>query len=131
MRAKVHVEDIRKDREALIVTAIPYQINKRVLIEKIAELVREKRVEGIADLWDETNREGMKWGTRYGAEYANRLYRACRRRMTGEMRFVCFTDDTSGLLPGIDARPLPAFENVPAHLAFTPWRKISLWQADM
>ncbi len=60
MRSKVHTEDIRKDREALIVTAIPYQVNKKTLIEKIADLVREKRVEGIADLWDETNREGMR-----------------------------------------------------------------------
>ena len=60
MRAKVHVEDIRKDREALIVTAIPYQVNKKTLIEKIADLVRDKRVEGISDLWDESNREGMR-----------------------------------------------------------------------
>ena len=60
MRAKVEVEEIRKDREALIVTAIPYQINKRVLIEKIAELVREKKIEGISDIWDESNREGMR-----------------------------------------------------------------------
>jgi len=60
MRAKVDVEEIRKDREALIVTAIPYQVNKRTLIEKIADLVREKRVEGIADIWDESNREGMR-----------------------------------------------------------------------
>jgi len=60
MRAKVEIEEIRKDREALIVTAIPYQVNKRVLIEKIADLVREKRVEGISDIWDESNREGMR-----------------------------------------------------------------------
>ena len=60
MRAKVHTEEIRRDREALIVTAIPYQVNKKALIEKIAELVREKRIEGIADVWDETNREGMR-----------------------------------------------------------------------
>ena len=60
MRAKVEVEEIRKDREALIVTAIPYQINKKTLIEKIADLVREKKVEGISDIWDETNREGMR-----------------------------------------------------------------------
>ena len=60
MRARVEVEQIRKDREALIVSAIPYQINKKTLIEKIADLVREKRVEGIADIWDETNREGMR-----------------------------------------------------------------------
>ena len=60
MRARVEVEEIRKDREALIVTAIPYQVNKKTLIEKIADLIREKRIEGIADLWDETNREGMR-----------------------------------------------------------------------
>jgi len=60
MRAKVDVEEIRKDREALIVTAIPYQVNKRTLIEKIAEHVREKKIEGIADIWDESNREGMR-----------------------------------------------------------------------
>ncbi|WP_439541816.1 DNA gyrase subunit A [Hyphomicrobium sp.] len=60
MRAKVEVEEIRKDREALVVTAIPYQVNKKTLIEKIADLVREKRVEGISDIWDETNREGMR-----------------------------------------------------------------------
>jgi len=60
MRAKVEVEEIRKDRDALIVTAIPYQVNKKVLIEKIADLVREKKVEGIANLWDESNREGMR-----------------------------------------------------------------------
>ncbi len=60
MRAKVEVEEIRKDRFALIVTAIPYQVNKRVLIEKIADNVREKRIEGISDIWDESNRDGMR-----------------------------------------------------------------------
>ncbi|MBA2125205.1 DNA gyrase subunit A [Hyphomicrobium methylovorum] len=60
MRARVNIEHIRKDREALIVTEIPYQVNKRVLIEKIADLVREKKIEGISDLWDESNREGIR-----------------------------------------------------------------------
>ena len=60
MRAKVAVEELRKDREALIVTEIPYQVNKASLIERIAELVREKRVEGIADLRDESDRDGMR-----------------------------------------------------------------------
>jgi DNA gyrase subunit A len=60
MRATANIEEIRKDREAIIVTAIPYQVNKRVLIEKIAEQVREKRIEGISDLWDESNRVGMR-----------------------------------------------------------------------
>jgi DNA gyrase subunit A len=60
MRSDVEVEEIRKDREALIVTEIPYQVNKATLIEKIAELVREKRVEGISDLRDESDRDGMR-----------------------------------------------------------------------
>lgn len=60
MRARVKVENIRKDREALIVSEIPYQVNKRVLIEKIADLVRDKKIEGISDLWDESNREGIR-----------------------------------------------------------------------
>src|SRR5262249_54272402 len=55
-RAKVEIEEIRKEREALIVSEIPYQVNKAALIEKIAELVREKRIEGIADLRDESDR---------------------------------------------------------------------------
>jgi len=60
MRAKVEVEELRKDREALIVSEIPYQVNKATLIERIAELVREKRVEGISDLRDESDRDGMR-----------------------------------------------------------------------
>ena len=60
VRAKVEVEEIRKDRTAVIVTAIPYQVNKKTLIEKMADLVRDKKLEGIADIWDETNREGMR-----------------------------------------------------------------------
>jgi DNA gyrase subunit A len=60
MRSKVHTETLRKDREALIVTELPYQVNKATLIEKIAELVREKKLEGISDLRDESDRDGMR-----------------------------------------------------------------------
>ncbi|POF29461.1 DNA gyrase subunit A [Roseibium marinum] len=60
MRAKVNVEEVRKDRTALIVTEIPYQVNKSTMIEKIAELVRDKRVEGISDIRDESDRSGMR-----------------------------------------------------------------------
>src|SRR3954470_652173 len=60
MRAKTSVEEVRKEREAIIVHEIPYQVNKTTLIEKIAELVREKRVEGISDLRDESDRDGMR-----------------------------------------------------------------------
>jgi DNA gyrase subunit A len=60
LRAKVHTEEIRKDREALIVTAIPYQVNKKALIEKINEQIRDKVFEGASAIWDESNREGMR-----------------------------------------------------------------------
>ncbi len=60
IRGVATVESLRKDREAIIFTEIPYQVNKATLIEKIAELVREKKIEGIADLRDESDREGMR-----------------------------------------------------------------------
>src|SRR5882757_3462105 len=60
MRAKLHVEELRKDREAIIVTEIPYQVNKARMLERIAELVRDKRVEGISELRDESDRHGMR-----------------------------------------------------------------------
>lgn len=60
MRGKVDVEQIRGDREALIITEIPYQVNKASMIEKMAELVREKRIEGISDIRDESDRDGYR-----------------------------------------------------------------------
>jgi len=60
MRARCTIEEIRRDREAIIVTEIPYMVNKALLQERIAELVRDKRVEGIADIRDESDRHGMR-----------------------------------------------------------------------
>ena len=60
MRARVHVEDIRKDREAIVVTEMPYQVNKARMLEQLAELVREKKIEGISDLRDESDRDGVR-----------------------------------------------------------------------
>ncbi|MCA3596814.1 MAG: DNA gyrase subunit A [Methylobacterium sp.] len=60
MRARATIEEIRKDREAIIVTEIPYQVNKAMLVERIADLVREKKIEGISDLRDESDRHGMR-----------------------------------------------------------------------
>ena len=60
VRSKVHVETVRKDREAIVVTEIPYQVNKTRLVEQIADVARAKRVEGIADLRDESDRDGMR-----------------------------------------------------------------------
>jgi DNA gyrase subunit A len=60
MRGRVATETIRKEREALVITEIPYQVNKASMVERIAELVREKKIEGIADIRDESDREGMR-----------------------------------------------------------------------
>nr|WP_232846847.1 DNA gyrase subunit A [Devosia beringensis] len=60
MRGRVAIEEVRKEREALIITEIPYQVNKASMVEKIAELVRDKRIEGIADMRDESDRNGMR-----------------------------------------------------------------------
>ena len=60
MRGKVSIEEIRKDRDAIIVSEIPYQVNKARMIERIAEMVRDKKIEGISDLRDESDREGVQ-----------------------------------------------------------------------
>ena len=60
IRSRVETEEIRKDRMALIVTEIPYQVNKSTMIEKIADMVRDKKIEGISDIRDESSREGMR-----------------------------------------------------------------------
>jgi DNA gyrase subunit A len=60
VRAKTDIEEARNGRQAIIVTEIPYQVNKAAMITKIAELVREKRIEGIADLRDESDRHGIR-----------------------------------------------------------------------
>jgi DNA gyrase subunit A len=60
MRAKAAIEQVGKDRENIVITEIPYQVNKARLIERIAELVQTKKIEGIADIRDESDREGMR-----------------------------------------------------------------------
>ena len=60
IRAKTHIEDIRKDRQAIIVDEVPYQVNKAQMVEKIAEAVRDKRIEGISHVADESDRIGIR-----------------------------------------------------------------------
>ncbi|MDV6226878.1 DNA gyrase subunit A [Nitratireductor aquimarinus] len=60
MRGKVSIEPARNDREAIIITEVPYQVNKASMIEKMAELVRDKRIEGISDIRDESDRQGYR-----------------------------------------------------------------------
>ncbi|MDE5414170.1 DNA gyrase subunit A [Alkalihalobacterium chitinilyticum] len=60
LRAKSHIEEMQNGKQRIIVTEIPYQVNKAKLIEKIAELVRDKKIDGITDLRDESDRTGMR-----------------------------------------------------------------------
>ena len=60
MRGKVAFETIRKEREAIVITEIPYQVNKASMVERIAELVHEKKIDGISDLRDESDRDGYR-----------------------------------------------------------------------
>ena len=60
MRGKVTIDTIRKDREAIIISEIPYQLNKASMVARIAELMHEKKIEGIADLRDESDRDGFR-----------------------------------------------------------------------
>jgi len=60
IRGEIKVENLKNNRDRLVITSIPYQVNKSVLNEKIAQLVREKKIEGIKDIRDESNREGIR-----------------------------------------------------------------------
>lgn len=60
VRAKAEIEELGKGKQQIVVTEIPYQVNKSRLVEKIAELVKDKKIEGISDLRDESNRNGMR-----------------------------------------------------------------------
>ncbi|MFZ0845857.1 MAG: DNA gyrase subunit A [Pseudolabrys sp.] len=60
MRGKVAFETIRKEREAIVISEIPYQVNKATMVERIAELVRDKKIDGISDLRDESDRDGYR-----------------------------------------------------------------------
>jgi DNA gyrase subunit A len=60
MRGKIKIDTLRKDREAIIVTEIPYQVNKATMVARIGELIREKQIEGIGDLRDESDRDGIR-----------------------------------------------------------------------
>ncbi len=96
MRAKVKTEEVRKDREALIVTEIPYQVNKANMIERIADLVREKKLEGISDIRDESDRDGMRVVIEIKRDamadiVLNQLYRFTPLQSTFGINNVCLT----------------------------------------
>jgi DNA gyrase subunit A len=97
MRARCAVEEIRKDREAIIVTELPYQVNKAVLLERIAELVRDKRIEGIADIRDESDRSGMRMVIELKRDASsevvlNQLYRFSNLQMSFGVNMLALND---------------------------------------
>jgi DNA gyrase subunit A len=97
MRARCAVEEIRKDREAIIVTELPYQVNKAMLIERIAELVRDKKVEGISDIRDESDRTGMRMVIELKRDASsdvvlNQLYRFSNLQMSFGVNMLALND---------------------------------------
>ena len=104
MRARTHFEDIGKgDRQALIVDEIPYQVNKKSLIEKIAELVNEKKIEGISDIRDESDKSGMRVVIELkrgevGEVILNNLYKQTQLQDTFGMNMVALVDGQPRLL---------------------------------
>ena len=104
MRARTHFEDMGKgDRQALIVDEIPYQVNKKSLIEKIAELVNDKKIEGISDIRDESDKSGMRIVIELkrgevGEVILNNLYKQTQLQDTFGMNMVALVDGQPRLL---------------------------------
>lgn len=104
MRAKTHFEDIDKgQRQAIIVDELPYQVNKRTLLERIAELVTEKKVEGISDIRDESDKSGMRVVIELKRNEVpevilNNLYKHTQLQDTFGMNMVALVDGQPRLL---------------------------------
>lgn len=101
VRAKAEIEEEKNGRHRIIVTEIPYQINKATLVEKIAELVTEKKIVGISDLRDESNREGMRIVIElkkdsYPSKILNQLYKYTTMQSNFNMNMIALVD---GLQP--------------------------------
>ncbi|HEY3328220.1 MAG TPA: DNA gyrase subunit A [Novimethylophilus sp.] len=104
MRARTHFEDIGKgERQAIIVDELPYQVNKKTLIEKIAELVNDKKIEGISDLRDESDKSGMRMVIELKRGEVpevvlNNLYKQTQLQDTFGMNMVALVDGQPRLL---------------------------------
>jgi DNA gyrase subunit A len=104
MRAKTHFEEFGKDsRTAIIVDELPYQVNKKVLLERIAELVRDKKIEGISDLRDESDKSGMRVVIELkrgevGEVILNNLYKQTQLQDTFGMNMVALVNGQPRLL---------------------------------
>jgi DNA gyrase subunit A len=103
MRARTHFEEAGKDKQAIIVDELPYQVNKKVLLEKIAELVSDKRIEGISDLRDESDKSGMRMviELKRGEQpevVLNNLYKMTQLQDAFHMNMVALVDSQPKLL---------------------------------
>jgi DNA gyrase subunit A len=105
MRGRTHFEDMDKGggRQALIIDEIPYQVNKKTLIEKVAELVNEKKIEGISDIRDESDKSGMRIVIELkrgevGEVILNNLYKQTQLQDTFGMNMVALVDGQPRLL---------------------------------
>ena len=72
----------------------------------------------------------MKWGTKYGPEYINRLYAMVRRHLTGDFRFVCLTDNTDGIRSEVECFPIPPLD-LPPGIPERGWTKLTTFSADL
>ena len=72
----------------------------------------------------------MKWGTKYGPEYVNRLYGMARRHIRGDFQFVCLTDDSNGIRPEVRCLPIPEL-NLPDPMDNHGWQKLTTFEADL
>lgn len=103
LRAKTHIESVRGDKEAIIVTELPYQVNKAEMIENIAELVKDKKIVGISDLRDESDRDGMRIYIEIKrginpAVVLNQLYKRTNLQTTFGVNMVALVDGAPRLL---------------------------------
>lgn len=103
MRARTHFEDVTKEKQAIIVDELPYQVNKKNLLEKIAELVRDKAIEGISDLRDESDKSGMRVYIELKRGEVpevvlNNLYKQTELQCTFGMNMVALVDGQPRLL---------------------------------
>jgi DNA gyrase subunit A len=104
MRAQVAFEEVRGDRLAIIVTELPYQVNKASLLEKIADLVKEKKIEGISDLRDESDRDGMRVYIEVKRDFnphkvLNNLFKHTPMQLAFNMNMLALVDGQPQTLP--------------------------------
>src|SRR3954470_15286048 len=104
MRAQVAFEEVRGDRMAIIVTELPYQVNKATLLEKIADLVKDKKIDGISDLRDESDRDGMRIYVEIKRDFnphkvLNNLFKHTPMQLAFNMNMLALVDGQPQTLP--------------------------------